>query len=144
MSGDMDGRAMVSHIGVAVRDLEKAVATYRLVTGAEPVLITEVADQQVKVAMFAASTGGSGRIELLQATSPDSPIAKFIAKRGEGLHHICIYVDDIELRLAELKKAEVRLIDKVPRVGAEGRRIAFIHPEGSHGVLIELEERGGE
>ncbi|HKK20503.1 MAG TPA: VOC family protein, partial [candidate division Zixibacteria bacterium] len=72
----------------------------------------------------------------------DSPVARFIAKRGEGLHHICIYVDDINAKLAELKSAGVKLIDETPRVGAEGHLIAFVHPSGMNGVLIELEQRG--
>ena len=141
MSGDLNGPALVSHVGIAVRKLDEAIATYRLISGSAPVLIEDVPDQKVKVAMFASAPETGGRIELLQATSDDSPIAGFIAKRGEGLHHICIYVEDIERRLSELKEAGVKLIDESPRVGAEGSRIAFVHPRGSHGVLIELEER---
>jgi methylmalonyl-CoA/ethylmalonyl-CoA epimerase len=141
MSGDLIDSALVSHVGIAVRNLDEAIAAYRLVTGSEPILIEDVPDQKVKVAMFASSPASGGRVELLQATADDSPIAGFIAKRGEGLHHICIYVGDIERRLAELKDAGVELIDETPRIGAEGNRIAFVHPRESHGVLIELEER---
>lgn len=133
---------LISHIGVAVADLDRAVEQYTLITGAPPVLTTDVPDQKVTVAMFAA--GGShagGRIELVAPTSPDSPIAKFIAGRGEGLHHICIYVSDIEARLEAMKAEGCRLIDETPRVGAEGNRIAFVHPASGHGVLIELEEK---
>ena len=138
--------AIISHVGVAVSDLEEAVRRYELILGVPPSLISEVADQKVRVAMFApADPGehGGGRVELLAATSPDSPIARFIDKRGEGLHHICIYVKDIVQRLEQFKQSGVRLIDEIPRVGAEGARIAFVHPQGSNGVLIELEERSG-
>lgn len=134
--------SLLSHVGIAVGSLDDAVARYTVITGRSPVMITEVADQKVKVAMF--SSGGEhagGRIELVAATSEDSPIAKYIEKRGEGLHHICMYVDDIEERLFELKKAGYRLIDEKPRIGAEGNRIAFVHPSAGGGVLIELEEK---
>jgi len=141
MTGKPDTSALISHVGIAVFDLKAAIAAYRLITGSEPLSIEEVAEQQVRVAMFAAGGPGGSRVELLEATSDSSPISRFLAKRGEGLHHICLYVDDIEKRLEELKKAGVRLIDEIPRRGAEGRRIAFLHPESSHGVLIELEER---
>lgn len=138
-------RDMISHIGIAVADLDAAIARYVLITGDDAPFIVDVPDQKVKVAIF---SGGAtepghagGRIELVAASSEGSPIAKFIEKRGEGLHHICIYVEDIERKLDELKAAGARLIDETPRVGAEGNRIAFVHPAGSHGVLIELEER---
>ncbi len=137
-------RPSVSHIGIAVSDLAAAVSFYQTLLGVKPGSLTEVADQKVRVAIFdspESKTVPGGRIELLQATSDDSPIARFIAKRGEGLHHICLYVDDIESKLAEMKAAGVRLIDETPRLGAEGHRIAFVHPSDTHGVLIELEER---
>jgi len=130
---------MVSHIGIAVADLESAIERYRLLTGCDPEL-HEVPDQQVRVAMFAVGPNGT-RIELVAATAPDSPVARFIEKRGEGLHHICLYTDDLESKLADLTSAGVRLIDTKPRIGADGTRIAFVHPSGSNGVLIELEER---
>ncbi len=137
-------RVLVSHIGIAVKDLEQAIGRYRLLTGRQTPAIEEVPEQKVRVAIFGRSGTGdetiSGRIELLAATAPDSPIASFLARRGEGLHHICVSVDDIEKKLAELKEAGIRLIDETPRVGAEGRRIAFVHPSAMHGVLIELEE----
>ena len=135
-------QTLLSHVGIAVTDLDKAVSRYHLLTGNEPEKSIEVAEQKVRVAIF--SGGGEndgGRIELLEAVSPDSPIAKFIARKGEGLHHICLYVDDIDRKLADLKASGVRLIDEVPRIGAEGNRIAFIHPSDGNGVLIELEER---
>ncbi|MFQ6008914.1 MAG: methylmalonyl-CoA epimerase [Candidatus Zixiibacteriota bacterium] len=137
-------KPLVSHIGIAVADLEQAISRYRMLTGQNEPLIEEVPDQKVRVAMFSGNTKVTSvkesRIELVAATAPDSPIARFIAKRGEGLHHICIYVDDIEEKLSELKTAGVRLIDKTPRMGAEGRKIAFVHPAGMNGVLIELSE----
>ncbi len=136
-------RPLVSHIGIAVRDLEQAVKTYALITGDTTPVIEDVLSENVKVAIFSAQ-GGGGRVELAAATSADSPIAKFIKKHGEGLHHICIYVDDIKVKLAELKKAGIRLIDETHRTGAEGKKIAFVHPESFNGVLIEIEERGKE
>lgn len=131
----------ISHIGIAVADLDEAVARYRLLTGGSQPSVSEVADQKVKVAIFGSSSGGGGRIELLAATSVESPVARFVEKRGEGLHHICLYVDDISAKLDELKQAGVRLIDEEPRIGAEGNRVAFLHPSSFDGVLIELEER---
>jgi methylmalonyl-CoA/ethylmalonyl-CoA epimerase len=137
-------RPLISHLGIAVADLAAAIRIYRTLLGVEPASIHEVTDQKVKVAFFANAPDGpaaGGQVELLQATSDDSPIARFIDKRGEGLHHICIYVDDLDARLAELRAAGVRLIDETPRIGAEGHRVAFVHPSGANGVLIELEER---
>lgn len=134
--------SLIAHVGIAVSDIDKSIVAFERLTGQKVGIITDVPDQRVKVAMF---PGGDphigGRIELLAATSPDSPIARFIAKRGEGLHHICIYVDDIEVRLAELRAAGVKLIDETPRLGAEGEKIAFVHPAGANGVLIELQEK---
>jgi methylmalonyl-CoA epimerase len=137
-------RALISHIGIAVADLDAALKAYQTLLGVAPISAHEVIDQKVKVAFFSGAsdeTTHGGRIELLQATSDDSPIARFINRRGEGLHHICIYVDDLDSKLAELKAAGMRLIDETPRLGAEGHRIAFVYPENTHGVLIELEER---
>lgn len=125
-------------------DIDAAARNFGLITGDQSPEVCEVADQKVKVAMFSRGIGGHGpgdRIELVAPTSPDSPVARFLEKKGEGLHHICLYVDDIEKTLAELKEAGVRLIDESPRVGAEGNRIAFVHPSSMNGVLIELEEK---
>jgi len=136
---------MISHVGIAVADLDRAVARWSLLTGDTTPFITEVPTQMVKVAIFSGGDSdeahGGGRIELVCPSADDSPIAKYLAKRGEGLHHVCLYVDDIEKKLAELKNAGARLIDETPRIGAEGNRIAFVHPAGTHGVLLELEER---
>ena len=138
-------KVLVSHIGIAVKDLDAAVATYSLLTGNDSPILEEVPEQKVKVAMLADRSDpegkDGGRVELLTPTGEDSPIAGFLNKRGEGLHHLCIYVDDIEKKLAELKAAGVRLINETPRVGAGGHRIAFVHPAGTGGVLLELEER---
>jgi len=142
--GDAVDRPLVSHIGIAVKELDIAIARWKLTSGNNTPVIEDVTDQKVRIAMFASagsSGDGGGRVELVAATSPESPIARFIEKNGEGLHHICIYVDDIEAKLAELKSAGVRLIDQQPRIGAEGKRIAFVHPTSMGGVLIELEER---
>jgi len=127
----------VDHIAIVVEDLEAALATYRDALGIELDHIAEIPDQGVKVAFLPI---GDGEVELLEPLSPDSGIGKYLAKRGEGLHHICLEVDDIEAALAELKAGGVALIDESPRSGAHGR-IAFIHPKGAHGVLIELVER---
>lgn len=131
-------KTLVSHIGIAVKDLDSAIKSYEILTGSRISEVENVESEKVKVAMFS-SVGG--RIELLAATSEDSPIAKFINNRGEGLHHICIYVDDIESKLRELKKAGIKVIDETYRPGAEGKKIAFVHPQNLNGVLIELEER---
>lgn len=138
-----DDAVLISHVGIAVKDLDKSIALFETLTGISVGLITEVPDQRVKVAMFtvASDSHTGGRIELVAATSPDSPIAKFIEKRGEGLHHICIFVEDIEARLAELTAAGVRLIDTTPRIGADGEKIAFVHPSDANGVLMELQEK---
>ena len=138
-------QGLISHIGIAVKDLEAAIEQYGLVSGENDPAIEEVTEQKVRVALINGTPEnkavGGARIELLSATAEDSPVAGFINKRGEGLHHICVYVDDIEKKLAELTAAGVRLIDKTPRIGAEGHRIAFVHPASMNGVLIELEER---
>lgn len=129
----------LSHVGVAVRDLDSAIRRFVLLLGAEPEIIKEVPEQRVRVAIFAHQE--AGRIELLEATSDDSPIARFIARRGEGLHHVCIVVDNLDRKLSELRAAGVPLVDETPRIGAYGCRIAFVHPTGAGGVLLELEER---
>ncbi|UCC45762.1 MAG: methylmalonyl-CoA epimerase [Candidatus Zixiibacteriota bacterium] len=133
----------MSHIGIAVSDLEEAVRKYEVLIGRKPFLTKEVPDQKVKVAIFYSGKEGAGqgdRLELLAPTGPEGPVAKFIKKRGEGLHHICLYVDDVKASMAALKAVGLQLIDESPRIGAEGSRIAFVHPGGTNGVLIELEE----
>jgi len=134
-------RQLISHIGIAVSDLEAAVERFRLIADGPPSDIVEVTDQKVRVALFGGARDGSARIELVAPTSDDSPVTGFIKKRGEGLHHLCVYVDDIEKTLGQLKAAGVRLIDEAPRRGAEGHLIAFVHPADMNGVLVELEQR---
>ncbi len=127
----------LDHVAIAVKNLEVAIRYYVDVLGfAEPEL-EEVADQQVRTAIFGHATG---RIELICPTSPDTSVAKFLEKRGEGLHHICVEVPDIEAALRDLKAKGAQLIDQHPRIGAGGARIAFVHPKGAHGVLTELRE----
>ena len=134
-------KPLVSHVGIAVKDLKKSIEVYSLLTGDHSPVIETVDSDDIEVAIFSGSNKESGRVELVAATSEKSPLAKFINNRGEGLHHICIYVDDIKSKLKELKNAGVKLIDETHRVGAEGKKIAFVHPAGLNGVLIELEER---
>ncbi len=135
MMNPFPGIGPIDHIGIAVADLNQALAFYRETLGIPLVEIEEVADQQVRTAIFFT---GTGRLELLEATSPTSPIAKFIAKRGEGIHHLALRVDDLRAKLAELTAAGIQLIDKEPRIGAGGHLIAFVHPKATGGVLLEL------
>ena len=125
----------IAHIGIAVRSLDDSTAFYRDVLGLGDVPLDD--SDGAKIVGLAA---GPSLIELLEAESPDSPIAKFVAKRGPGIHHICFSVDDLDATLARCKAHGVRLIDETPRVGAEGKRIAFLHPASTTGVLVELTE----
>ena len=127
----------LDHVAIAVHDLEKAIAFYEKAFGLRLAEIEEVKEQKVRTAIFG---HGLGRIELICPTEPDTGVAKFLQKRGEGLHHICIEVDDIEASLRELKAQGCPLIDEVPKIGAGGAKIAFIHPKGAHGVLTELRQ----
>ena len=125
----------ISHIGIAVESIEQWIGFYRDVLGLEYGGSEEVPEQKVKVAFL---TIGESSIELLEPTSYDSPIAKFLEKRGGGIHHIAMQVEDIEDALARHHKAGARLIDETPRIGAHGMKIAFVHPKASGGVLLEL------
>ena len=127
----------IRHIAIAVRSLEEAVPAYRKLLGDQEGTEEIVEEQKVKAVFFSA---GESRIELLEATGPDSPIAKFLERRGPGLHHIALTVPDLESALEELKQAGMVLIDEKPRAGAGGERIAFVHPENFSGVLMELVE----
>ncbi|MEM9083039.1 MAG: methylmalonyl-CoA epimerase [Planctomycetota bacterium] len=131
----------INHLGIAVHSIEDHRNFYENTLGATFESVEDVADQKVKVGFFLV---GDVRLELLEPTAPDSPIAGFLEKRGEGLHHVAYTVADIEERLAALKDAGVRLIDETPRDGAHHTRIAFLHPKASHGVLTELCEPGSE
>ena len=125
----------VNHIGIAVKSIDEHRAFYEEVLGAEFEGIEIVEQQKVRVAFFRV---GSVKLELLEPTSEESTIAKFIEKKGEGLHHVAYDVENIEARLAELKANGVRLIDETPRMGAHHMRIAFLHPKSSAGILTEL------
>jgi len=125
----------INHIGVAVKSLEASIPFYRDVLGMAFEGTEEVAEQKVRVAFLSV---GESRIELLEATSDDSPVAKFLEKNGEGVHHIAYQVDDLEAVLENLKNQGVRLIDETPRRGAHDTKIAFLHPKASGGVLTEL------
>jgi methylmalonyl-CoA/ethylmalonyl-CoA epimerase len=131
----------LSHIGIAIENLAGAVEAFSLLFGRGPDRSEEILDQKVKAAIF--SAGGS-RVELLEATAPDSPIAKFIDRRGPGIHHIALEVDDIEGELRRLKSAGVRLIDESPRKGVGGALIAFVHPRSTAGILVELQQKKEE
>ena len=129
----------IEHLGIAVKSLDEAIPYYENILGMKCYSIEEVADQKVKTAFFKV---GQTKLELLEPTSDESPIAKFIEKRGEGLHHLAFAVEDgVANALAEMEGKGVRLIDKAPRKGAEGLNIAFIHPKSTHGVLTEFCEK---
>jgi methylmalonyl-CoA/ethylmalonyl-CoA epimerase len=135
MSGEDMSVEKIDHIGIAVESIEKWLSFYKDVLGLEYVGSEDVADQKVRVAFLKI---GESKFELLEPTSDDSPIAKFLEKRGGGIHHIAVKVDNIESALARHHEAGARLIDNEPRVGAHNMRIAFIHPKASGGVLLEL------
>jgi len=125
----------IAHIGIAVRGLDDSISFYRDVLGLSDVPLDDA--DGAKIAGLAA---GESLIELLEAESPDSPIGKFVAKRGPGIHHVCFAVDDLDATLARCRAHGIRLIDETPRIGAEGKRIAFLHPSSTSGVLVELSE----
>ena len=128
----------IDHIGIAVKDMEKAGRFYRDVLGLKGLGIEEVPEQKVKVAFFPIT---DSEIELLESTQPDGPVAKYIDAKGEGVQHIAFRVENIEQALKELKERGIRMIDEKPRKGAGGAKIAFIHPKETNGVLIEICER---
>jgi len=129
----------VDHIGVAVNKLDEAISLYRDILGLKLEGVHVVEEQKVRVAFF--STGGETRIELLEPTDSESPVAKFINRRGEGVHHIALKVRNIEAALEEFKRKGLRLVDEKPRVGVGGAKIAFIHPKSTRNVLFELCEK---
>jgi methylmalonyl-CoA epimerase len=131
--------AGMDHVGVAVKNLDEAISVYRDVLGFKLDGVHVLTERKVRVAFL--STGGETQIELLEPLSSDSPVAKFLESRGEGIHHFAVEVDDIEAVLAELKRKGVVLVDDKPREGAEGKKIAFVHPKSTHGVLLELVEK---
>jgi methylmalonyl-CoA/ethylmalonyl-CoA epimerase len=126
-------RPRIAHVGIAVADTEAALTFYRDVLGVEP-----HHQERVDGADIVSLTFGDAQVELLSPTHPDTPIGKFLARRGPGIHHICYRVPDLDAALDACRSAGYRLIDEVPRKGAEGRRIAFVHPKATAGILLEL------
>jgi methylmalonyl-CoA/ethylmalonyl-CoA epimerase len=127
----------IYHLGFAVEDIEAASSFYRENFGVEPTEPEVIEEQGIMATMFRV---GESMIELVQPTRPDSPVGRFLARRGEGVHHVAYQVEDLEVALRELKKTGVELIDEEPRAGAGGTRVAFVHPKGAFGVLTELVE----
>jgi methylmalonyl-CoA/ethylmalonyl-CoA epimerase len=125
----------IAHIGIAVSALDQILPFYRDVLG-----LPDVPLDDADGARIAGLAAGESLVELLEAHTPDTPIGKFVAKRGAGIHHVCFAVDDLDGTLARCKAFNIRLIDETPRVGAEGKRIAFLHPASTGGVLVELSE----
>ena len=131
-------KARLDHVGIAVSDIEDALKFYRDALGLEIEAPEDVVSQGVRAHFIPA---GEAALELLEATTQDSPIARFVAQKGPGLHHITLRVDDISAALEQLKGHGVRLIDQTPRPGADGSLVAFIHPAAAHGVLVELKQK---
>lgn len=127
----------IDHIGVAVQSLEQVKSLFAALFGLEPDFEETVEEQKVRAAGFRI---GESKIEFLEPTSPESPIAKFLEKRGEGLHHVALSVEDIVAVLGKMKAQGLRLIDEAPRTGAEGKKIAFVHPKSISGILLELSQ----
>ncbi len=132
----MFSKSQIAHIGVAVADIDQSLAFYREVLGLEPHHGPEERDGATIVSL----SFGESEVELLQPVGPDGPIAKFLAKQGPGIHHVCYRVIDLDAALARCRAAGYRLIDDQPRIGVGGKRIAFIHPKATTGILIELTE----
>ena len=135
MPDDLPRGVRIAHVGIAVRALDQTLPFYRDVLG-----MGEVPLDDADGARIAGLAAGGPLVELLEAATPGSPIARFVDNRGPGIHHICFAVDDLDAALARCRAAGVRLIDETPRIGAEGKRIAFLHPASTGGVLIELTE----
>jgi len=130
----------IDHIAIIVRDIEQALVFYRDTLGITPGEIKEVPSEQVRIAFLPMGGPGGSEIELIEPTTPDSSLAKFLEKRGEGLHHVCLEVENIDAALAEMQEKGAPVLDKQPRIAAEGRAI-FLHPRGTNGVLLELLEK---
>ena len=133
---DSNSGATIAHVGIAVRGLAEGVSFYRDILGMPEVPLSD--SDGARIVGLAA---GDSLVELLEAETPDSPIGKFVAKRGPGIHHICFAVDDLDAALQRCRNAGVRIIDETPRPGAEGKRVAFLHPSATAGVLVELTEK---
>jgi methylmalonyl-CoA epimerase len=130
----------IDHVAIIVRNIEQALVFYRDTLGIAPSEIREVPTEQVRIAFLPMGGPGGSEIELIEPTTTDSSLTKYLEKRGEGLHHICLEVDDIDAALAEMQEKGAPVLDKQPRVAAEGRAI-FIHPKAANGVLLELIEK---
>jgi methylmalonyl-CoA/ethylmalonyl-CoA epimerase len=128
----------IDHLGIATKSIEEALKFWENSLGLQNIHTEIVEEQKVRVAMLPI---GQSKIELLEPTSEDSPIAKFLEKRGGGIHHIAIEVEDIVVSLAKMKENGAKLIDETPRIGAEGCLIAFVHPQSTNGVLLELTQK---
>jgi methylmalonyl-CoA epimerase len=133
----------IDHVAIIVRNIEQALTFYRDTLGLQPRAIQDVPSEQVRIAFLPSDEPGGSEIELIEPTSSDSSLAKFLEKRGEGMHHICLEVEDIDAALQEMQEQGVPVLDREPRIAAEGRAI-FIHPKGTHGVLLELLEKPHE
>ncbi len=133
----------IDHVAIIVRNIEQALVFYRDTLGIEPREIKDVPSEQVRIAFLPMGGPEGSEIELLEPTTPDSSLTKFLEKRGEGMHHICLEVDDIEATLREMQDKGAAVLDKEPRIAAEGRAI-FLHPKGTNGVLLELLEKAPE
>ena len=127
----------IDHVAIIVRNLEQALAFYRDTLGIEPSEVKDVPTEQVRIAFLPLGGPGGSEIELIEPTTSDSSLTRFLEKRGEGLHHICLEVDDIDAALAEMREKGAPMLDQQPRIAAEGRAI-FLHPKGTSGVLLEL------
>lgn len=130
----------IDHVAIIVRSIEQALVFYRDTLGLAPGEIQEVPGEQVRIAFLPLGGPGGSEIELIEPTSPDSALSRFLEKRGEGLHHICLQVENIETALHEMQARGAAVLDREPRVAAEGRAI-FLHPRSTHGVLLELLEK---
>ena len=132
----------IDHVAIIVRSIEQALVFYRDTLGIEPGVIKEVPSEQVRIAFLPMGGPGGSEIELIEPLSPNSSLSRFLEKRGEGLHHICLEVEDIDAALDEMREKGAPVLDQEPRLAAEGRAI-FLHPKGTNGVLLELVEREG-
>lgn len=129
----------LDHMAIAVKDLDRAIALYQGTFGLKLVKVEDVPEQQVRVAIFGE---GLGRVELICPTTPDSGVARFLEKRGEGIHHMCLAVEDLEEAIAHLKSEGAQVIDERPKIGAGGAKVAFVHPKTTGGILVELHQGG--
>ena len=130
----------IDHVAIIVRDIEQALSFYRDTLGIMPSEIKEVPSEQVRIAFLPMGGPAGSEIELIEPTTPDSSLSRFLEKRGEGLHHICLEVENIDTALREMQEKNAPVLDTTPRIAAEGRAI-FLHPKGTNGVLLELLEK---